>query len=855
MPSFKPWHSIVTRLIIMLVVGGVTISAGLSVLEYQRAATDLRMRLTQRLALNTQHLQNVLNSLLREPREHEHAIHNALAVFTADHPVKSVRLTGPGLEPITRGRWPREDTPANELATARWLFNNPHSTHEYEIALDRPTLVRAPFTRDQQTYQLELHVNGSAAHARMQHQLLHRMVIQGLVLGAILLLALLLMRRWFTGPLNEIVELIDRHAGPEPFQRLSQRHHGEFGRLASAIGGMLGRIEATTADLAQREQTFHSFYQHAPAAMISLDPAGRIIEANHKALSLLRADTRDALIGREAATLVSEPDRPRLHEAINRLAVDETTHCELRLDLGDPPLETALNAAALRDADGQLTAVTLALLDVSDARNLQRRLEDQTRLLNLIIDHMSDAILLVDRQQRVAACNRRLADLLQRHPQALHGSHYEPERFWEPLNPLDRTQLLERLRRIEAAPDQDVQERVETGKGVFQFQSMSLRDADQATVGQLWVVREITAQEQHRRLVRQQHRQLDALKRMSLALGEARSPQDVLTTAANELRELIEVEAVGLILRSREPAPRGRQVIHRGPQAQLLSPNQALAQALERELVPLVLHNADVALWPDLPHHVPWGRAGEAAGLTSLAAGPLRGPHEPLGIAWIARHAGERLERHHLHTLEMLIPTIAARLHIVELEQRLNSLALTDGPTALPGPDLFERAMHWISEHEQHAAILVLAIEAREPQRPWPDANTALDASGALPTVVQRLQNACRRSTFIARLGPGRLGLIVPAIKPEAARLLGERLRATLEDEPVRPAHGPTVTLAARLGVACRPDDGHDLPMLHILAASRADATASSHSPHADHTHLDDLGFDHPDEASSQRVG
>jgi len=51
----------------------------------------------------------------------------------------------------------------------------------------------------------------------------------------------------------------------------------------------------------------------------------------------------------------------------------------------------------------------------------------------------------------------------------------------------------------------------------------------------------------------------------------------------------------------------------------------------------------------------------EEAGLTCLAAGPLRGPHETVGIVWIARRGGERLERHQIHLLETLIPTIAIR--------------------------------------------------------------------------------------------------------------------------------------------------------------------------------------------------
>ena len=98
MQRTRPWQSVVTRLVACLILGGVVISVGLSVLELNRARTLLRMELTQRVALTTRNLQGVLARLVQHPRPEE--LEKALQVFSAGNPVEAIRLSGPGLDTI-----------------------------------------------------------------------------------------------------------------------------------------------------------------------------------------------------------------------------------------------------------------------------------------------------------------------------------------------------------------------------------------------------------------------------------------------------------------------------------------------------------------------------------------------------------------------------------------------------------------------------------------------------------------------------------------------------------------------------------------------------------------------------------
>ncbi len=250
-----------------------------------------------------------------------------------------------------------------------------------------------------------------------------------------------------------------------------------------------------------------------------------------------------------------------------------------------------------------------------------------------------------------------------------------------------------------------------------------------------------------------------------------------------------------------------------------------LAEGVQRHLVPLVLHNDDVAFWPELPRETAWGGAAAHAGLTCLAAGPLRGPHETVGIVWVARRGGEGLERHHLHLLETLIPTIAARLHIVELEQRLQKLALADTATHLPSRDTFDLALRQAAADDAPFAVLAMELQWHDPAT---DSHAPLSEDRHVHAVVEQLQTINRRSNFLARLGPNRLGMLVPGIDAERARALAERLQASIAEQPLHLPHEQPVTVRATVGLAHRPDDGEDAGALCELAIERAQPPRSA---------------------------
>jgi len=802
MKAVRPWHSVVGRVVGVMLISGAVASAGLSVLEWRRSRAVLRMDLRQHTTITVRNLQNVMQGL--RPGAGASATAAVLGAFvTEDDQIRAARLTEPGHEPVSVGDWSAADS-----KPAAWALSEVGTSQGGELALDRLTFVHAPFRRHGRATELELLVDGPAAVAAMRQQLYTGLGTMWLLLALVLLLSLLMLRRWFIGPLGELIDLVSVDAGPAPFARLAERQPGEFRQLSRAIAQMLERLAQAKQRLAERERAFANLYDHAPTAMLSLDGEGRVTEANRRAAELFEAPTTASLAGRRASDLIASADRPLLQQTIERLTYHDAAACELRVAVGERLLDCNLEAVADRDEDGALRTYRLSLTDVSRSRRLRRELENRTRLLNLVLDHMSDAIVLVDSDGRVAAHNQQLATLLQLRPEQLIGRRFDHADFWDALGVVNREQFIGRMRQIDGEHERPAQERFETRAGVFLFQGIPVRDVADGAVGRLWVLQETTPQEHSQRLISQQNKQLQLLKDTGAQLCDVVRVQPLLQRAAEHVFEGIGVDAVGIAIRTAERGKRCLQIVHRGSAAYLLQTNRRLVESVERDLMPRVLGSRDVALWTDLRVKTPWAEAARNAGLTSVAAVPLRGSSDAQGIIWIARRAGERLERQHIMLIETIAPLLAARLQIAQLSENMQRSDLTDRVTGLPSREQLD---HLLSQQarrpNQPCAVLVVHFDR------FAQVNEMLDHDGAdavLKRLADRVLGTCRRNTFVCRETGPAFGIVLPGAGAEGATKLAQRIIEVIGHEPIESPDGRRFEATASIGVGVCPADGRN---------------------------------------------
>ncbi|MCX5659270.1 MAG: diguanylate cyclase [Planctomycetota bacterium] len=810
MPRLPLMQSVVFRLVAGLLLGGVVLSMGLGFLELRSSEAVLRSEVTQRMVMTTYSLQNVLRDLVSHDSTQK--AREALSLFTNGGRVRASRLLCEGKPQIELGDW----SAGIEKQAKLWHLDRAHLRGD-EVDLNRYTLLVSDFDHLGKFWSLQLLIDGPAAARQMRSQVWGGVTIEGLFLVVITLLGLLLLRRWVTGPLAEIMELLRANAGPESFRHLARESRDEFGLLAGAIGGMLQRVDTTADRLRRSEAAFQHLYQFAPAAMVSLNPQGQVVEANRRAAELFAAGSEAALVGRDAVDLVRQEDRGMLRQTIDRLAIDALTRCELRVVAGDKAIDVLVECGSIRDQDGILQSVRLSLLDITEWKLLQRQVAHKSQVLNVILDHISDAILLVDVNGKVAAYNRQLATLLNLKPGEHVGDPYEAQSFWDELGVAEKDLFVSRLRQIDAESQRPAQERFVARAGTFLFQGIPVHDPTQQPLGRLWVVQEITSQEQSERLLETQEAQLQALKHVSVRLSDAGDVDALLERAGRRLHEVFHVDAVGISLRSGRGAGRSRQILHRGTGAMLLDANRNLVEAVERQLMPEVLAAREIAFWPDLPPKSEWSKAFTQAGLTSVAAGPLRGSHDAQGVLWIARRGGERLESRHLFLLEALAPLIAVRLEVAQLREQMQHLEMTDPLTALPNRRQVEFDVRRLVHRPGYPWSLVLLKVDH-----FREINSVLTHDAAdklLCSIAARLRQLSRRDTIVVRPGGSIFGVLCPGANRAGTLMLAERLRLAFHDMAAELNDGTTRKLTASIGVVASPDDGIGEDLLDLALA------------------------------------
>ena len=759
---------------ICLITGGLVFTICVAWVETQRVKTLSQVRVTLESQLLTRNIQNVLRALLNDRDNNKNlnaqALHTSIAPLINVQYITATRIRIPHQDPVIFGHWPiREGSQA-----VVWPLAENSISSGMEIDQDRITLIQAPFKINNQTITLELLVDGRQSFWHPASSVLYHISLLWVFMGLATLLCIFLLRHWLTGPLIEVLQLINAHAGAEPFYRLARKDKGEFSKLAAAIGGMLTRLENTTDRLRKRERAFENLYHFAPAPLISLDPKGVIIEANHRAAQLFNISNETQLIGRRVMEFIRPSDRNTLNQTLDRLKINKSPHCEIGLQIGQKQRSVIVDCAGVRDEDGTLQRVRLALQDVTKIRDLQSEIEDHSRLMKLLINHMSDGLLLVDENNNIAACNERLAILLHTSADSLIGKPYEAKTFWDELGILNHGAFIRRVEHIAQESERSGRERFDTRVGTFLFQGIPVQDQDASQRGRLWVVQDITSQVQSQQLLSQQTQQLQGLKNLGQKLFDVSTVEQLLTFAGTQLFEIFNVEAVGIALRGDNHAWRTRQIIHRGSSPYLLDANRELVSEIECNFMPQIISHREVTYWPDTPRSTKWGKAFSRSGLTTLAACPLVGHADPMGVLWIARRGGEHIERHHLYLLEALAPLIASRLEIARLGSRLNNRQLTDTTTNLPNQQhmLFELDRYQ-KQSDLPTALCVVHLNQIEILKKL---ISEQELNLFFRNVGTTLKRYSRSSSIVGKLKSSDFAIICPGVDQQAADAIVNRL-------------------------------------------------------------------------------
>lgn len=157
----------------------------------------------------------------------------------------------------------------------------------------------------------------------------------------------------------------------------------------------------------ENEQRFKSLFEHHPAAVFSLDLAGKITAANPSAEGM-GGVPRDQLIGRTFKSLVSPScaEEVEYHFRQSLHGAPLAYECESVSADGKRTLLHVTNVPIV--VDGAVVGVYAIVLDVTRAKEIQRQLKESEQLYRYLFDTSADAVLLFDRSGKLVRHNKEL---------------------------------------------------------------------------------------------------------------------------------------------------------------------------------------------------------------------------------------------------------------------------------------------------------------------------------------------------------------------------------------------------------------------------------------------------------------
>jgi len=148
--------------------------------------------------------------------------------------------------------------------------------------------------------------------------------------------------------------------------------------------------------LRKNEARFTELFESLQEGIYIVTPEGTILDANPALVRMLGYDSKDDLLKREVAEIfVDQAERKIVQEQVERQSTLQGR--EITLIRKDGTSIVCLNtAAAVRDSAGHVVRYQGAVMDITERREMERRLHQQQEFARRLVDSFPDLILVLD---------------------------------------------------------------------------------------------------------------------------------------------------------------------------------------------------------------------------------------------------------------------------------------------------------------------------------------------------------------------------------------------------------------------------------------------------------------------------
>jgi diguanylate cyclase (GGDEF)-like protein/PAS domain S-box-containing protein len=176
--------------------------------------------------------------------------------------------------------------------------------------------------------------------------------------------------------------------------------------LAALIAQVLAR-SAVERQLTRTLREVRTIFEEAPVALLLVDDHGTILQANDRTADIFGADP-DTVVGKDLSQFIHPEDLDEQF-ALWRMLTAPTgparTTTELRLQTHRGSRWHRGATSATRSENGELTYITIHLVDIDDTRRAEAELDQTQRRFGTLVDNLPDAVLRLDGEFEVVFSN------------------------------------------------------------------------------------------------------------------------------------------------------------------------------------------------------------------------------------------------------------------------------------------------------------------------------------------------------------------------------------------------------------------------------------------------------------------
>jgi two-component system NtrC family sensor kinase len=192
---------------------------------------------------------------------------------------------------------------------------------------------------------------------------------------------------------------------------------------ADQIHGITVLARDVTA-LRKNEARFTELFESLQEGIYIITPEGSILDANPALVRMLGYDSKEDLLKREVAEIfVDQAERKIVQEQVERQAALQGR--EITLIRKDGTSIVCLNtAAAVRDNAGHVVRYQGAVMDITERREMERRLHQQQEFARRLVDSFPDLILVLDTSASYTFVSPRSKEILGYEPQEIAATDF-----------------------------------------------------------------------------------------------------------------------------------------------------------------------------------------------------------------------------------------------------------------------------------------------------------------------------------------------------------------------------------------------------------------------------------------------